>query len=143
MYKFKGFDWTELAECWEIAVDDKVKDTRILDENGKPDKKLMDLFARPERIDIKYRVNGTNMIFTTEDHEEVLAEKLKRHIASHMHNEEDMVEIAADMRRFLRALYEEAEKTDYSYPVYKGMLEIESDVTLGQWVIHSLNKLWT
>lgn len=31
-YKFKGWDWTELAECWNLGVDTEKDDEKIIKE---------------------------------------------------------------------------------------------------------------
>lgn len=141
-YKFKGYDWTELAECWGITVMDQMMNVIGLEDED--DEEIRDLFMTPESIDIRYHINGTPMIFTTEDEEEVLAEKVKMHIKEELFHKENQ-SVRDDVNSFLEALIQESEDgagADYNYPVYKGMLEVENNHTFGKWIIHNLELLW-
>lgn len=85
------------------------------------------------------------MVFTTSDSEEVVAEKLKVYIFEHMLSEEteQQIQMRKDMNSFLEALIKESEELDYSTPVYRGILSIESNHTFAQWFCHNLEKMWT
>lgn len=141
-FKFNGYSWTELAECWNIAVEPQPMNVKnVTDE-------LQELFMVPEKIDIKYRVNNTSMTFTTEDEEEVLAEKLRRHIWNNI----DLTKVEfkdkqmrTDIENFLKALIKESERElgDYNHPVYKGILKIENDYTFAKWITRNLEHLWS
>ncbi|MEM5592869.1 hypothetical protein AAHH67_15880 [Niallia circulans] len=136
-YQFKGFDWTELAECWGIKVEEQ---GLSLDNNLE----LMNDFKVPEKIEITKYINKTKMVFTVDDEEEVLAQKIKNYIWDNL--DEDGFknpQIRTDINNFLKALIEESEETDYSNPVYKGILAVEDDNTFAQWICGTLEKLWS
>lgn len=143
-YKFKGYDWMELAECWGIEVGYTEWTTTFLGGDNEEKKLLSEVFEPfPETIDVTYYVNNTEFTVTTSDSDEVYMEKIKRYISSRMDNQEELEEMTKDIRRFLQALYKESKEVDYNYPVYEGMLNIKDDFTLCQWVLKSLSKLWT
>lgn len=130
-YEFKGYNWEELAECWGIEVGER---PLVKDNNG--DNFLM----VPESVDIYYHINNTRMLITTDNPEEVLAEKIKSYIHEHISGENKVRE---DMNRFLEALIKESEGHDYSAPAYKGILAIKDDETFAQWFVYNLEKMWT
>lgn len=140
---FSGYSWTELAECWNITVKPQPMNVKNV-----TDEELRELFMVPEKIDIKYRVNNTSMTFTTEDEEEVLAEKLRRHIWSNIDltkAEFKDKQMRTDIENFLKALIKESEGEfgDYIHPVYKGILKIENDYTFAKWITRNLEDLWS
>lgn len=122
MYEFKGYDWEELADCWDIDVSE--------DEFA-----IVNIFMNGEKISI-----------TTYDYEEVIAYKIKKHIWNNLDmssgNFKDK-SIRDDLHRFLKALIKESKKLDHNFPVYKGMLKVKGDYTLARWVCDNLEKLWT
>ena len=136
-YEFKGYNWTELAECWGIKAEERplIKGS----ENQE------DWLMVPETIDISYHINNTSMVFTTSDSEEVLAEKLKVYILEHMLSDEteQQIQMRRDMNSFLEALVKETQGLNYSTPAYRGILAIESNHTFAQWFCHNLEKkMW-
>ncbi len=100
----------------------------------------------PERIEITKYINGTKMVFTTKDEEEVLAEKVKRHIFSNINRETGEFkdkQIRIDLNEFLKALIEQSKKYDYTYPIYEGLLAVEDDDTFARWICNNLEGLWS
>lgn len=139
-YKFKGFSWGELAECWGIKVEDQPLNIISNDEEFK------EMMKVPESIDITKYINGMKMVFTVNDEEEVIAEKIKNYIFLNIEagsGEFKDKQIRVDLENFLKALIEESKKIDYSYPVYEGILKVESDHTFAQWICTNLESLWT
>lgn len=142
MYKFKGYDWTELAECWGIKVERKP--LNVFTSDGKKDKDLN--LSVPEKIEVIHHINGTTMKFLVEDEEEVLAEKIKQHIRSNLTFGGDGFKdkkMREDLNNFLTVLIKEEEQWGYNAPVYKGILEVEDDFTFSKWVCDNLERLWT
>lgn len=136
-YRFKGYDWTELAECWEITVEEE-RIRAIGAESAS--------FKFKEEIDVTKFINGMKMVFTVSDEEEVLAEKIKRYIHKSLYISEDSFkdrQIRTDLENFLKALIKESERTDYNAPVYRGILEIESDRVFAKWICNNLESLWS
>ncbi|MDN4608968.1 hypothetical protein [Sporosarcina highlanderae] len=137
-FKFKGYDWSELAECWGLEV----KEQPFFASGT--DGEVVNLGTIPEKIEKEYRINSTTMKVLLTDEEEVQAEKIKQFILSnldaggfkHPH-------IRTDIHDFLKALINESEKLDYSTPVYEGLLKIEDDHTLATWITYNLEMLWT
>lgn len=139
-YKFKGFDWTELAECWGITVEEKP--LNIISD----DQEFKDMMKVPESIEITKRINGMKIVFTVIDEEEVLAEKIKQHIMSNIglgNGEFENKQIRIDIEEFLKALIKESKQTDYNYPVYEGILKVKSDHSFATWICDNLERLWT
>lgn len=139
-YKFKGFSWGELAECWGISVEDQPLNIISDDEEFK------EMMKTPESIDITKNINGMKVVFTVDEEEEVLAEKIKNHILSNLElgsGDFKDKQIRIDLEDFLNALIEESKKIDYSYPVYEGILKVENDHTFAQWICGNLERLWT
>ncbi|MFJ5623393.1 hypothetical protein ACIQD3_11765 [Peribacillus loiseleuriae] len=140
-YKFKGFHWQELSECWGINVG-----YGYLNFIGEDAGEMRELLKRPESIEITKYINDTKMVFTTLDEEEVLAEKVRRHIFSNMNRETGKFEdkqIRMDMNAFLKALIEQSKKYDYTYPIYEGLLAVKDDDTFARWFCNSLEGLWS
>lgn len=147
-FKFKGFSWTELAECWGIKVEEVVLNYPVIDEETGEEVEGEDLVhLQAESIDVVKYVNGMKVVFTIEDEEEVLAEKLKRYISEKLRHPttdpDERKQIREDMNNFLRALIQESETLDYNAPVFEGILAIESDFTFSQWFCNNLESLWT
>lgn len=137
-YKFKGFDWVELAECWGVIVEEKP----ILDDSPK----LKEIFKTKEKIEVTKFINGTKMVFTVDDEEEVLAEKIKQHIYKNLDYDVGRFkdkQMRVDLEDFLKALIKESEKIDYNTPVYKGILAVENDETFAKWICSNLETLWS
>lgn len=140
-YEFKGFEWTELAECWGIKVEDVPTMVNVVGE-----KEPIQIGSLPEKIDIRMCINNTSMIFTTFDDEEVLAEKIKRHIKSNINfskGEFKDKQVRTDLEDFLKALIKESKEIDYNHHVYEGILKVESDETFARWICNNLEELWT
>lgn len=132
-YIFKGYDWTELANCWGIEVKEKplIKDS---------DLKIS------ERIDITKYINGMMITFTVDEYDEVLAEKVKNHIKSNLDLSSGNFKddsMRDDIHNFLKSLIKESRELDYNYPVFEGILKIEDDYTLMRWICDNLHNLWT
>lgn len=140
-YTFLGGSWTELAECWGIEVEEKTNYMHIAGE-AEP----IERGTSPETIVISKTINGMHMTFEVDNYEEVLAEKVKRHIRTNLSygkggfKDKQMRE---DIHQFLNALINESKKLDYNYPMYEAMLKLEHDETLAKWVIDNLETLWT
>lgn len=140
-YKFNGFDWVELADCWGITVQEKPMNVTGLDHEPK----LKEMFKTKEKIEVTKFINGMKMVFTIDDDEEVLAEKIKQHIRSNLDFSKGGFknkQIRIDLENFLKALIKESER-DYNTPVYKGILAVESDETFAFWICNNLETLWT
>lgn len=135
-YVFKGFDWQELAQCWNIQA--KEQPFIVKDTNG-GESSLGDV---PEKIDKYYRINGTSITFTLTEEEEVEAEKIRQHIWNNLDdgNFEDP-QIRIDIHNFLKALIKAS--SGYDTPMFEAMLKLESDHTLAQWVTSNLRSMWT
>ncbi|MFJ7976657.1 hypothetical protein ACIQZI_13290 [Peribacillus sp. NPDC096379] len=140
-YKFKGYNWIELAECWGIEVGYDY--LNVVGENAD---EMKELLKSPESIEITKYINGTKMVFTTNNEEEVLAEKVRRHILSSLDKETGDFkdkQIRIDLNEFLKALIIQSKKVDYAYPIYEGILAVEDDDTLARWICNSLESLWS
>lgn len=131
-YKFKGYDWMELAECWDIDVE--YWDGLLGGKHIKP-------------IDKALIINGRRVVFTIDNEEEIIAQKIKEYIKDtliiHNDDEENRKRVRNDLNNFLIALINESKETDYNYHAYEGILKIEDDYTFAQWIISNLEKLWT
>ena len=139
-YKFNGFSWSELAECWGLEV--KEQPFIVSTTDGE----MVNLGNTPEEIEKVYRINGTTMKVTLTNEEEVRAEKIKQFIWSNIkdgHGEFKNAQIRTDIRNFLKALVIESKKLDDNTPVFEGLLNIENDHTLASWITFNLEKLWT
>lgn len=139
-YKFYGHDWTELAECWGITVEEQPIFMTMINGEKK------EVGKRPETATIWMKINGTQMTFVTEQPEEILIHKLKRHMYDNIdHSVGGFInpQMRRDLDNFLQALYEQSLESDSSYPIYEAMMKIEDDYTLVQWVASSLERLWT
>lgn len=140
-HKFKGYSWCELAECWGIKVG-----YDYLNIVGEDADEMKELLKSPESIEITKYINGTKMVFTTKDEEEVLAEKVKRHIFSNINRETGEFkdkQIRIDLNEFLKALIEQSKKHDHTYPIYQGLLAVEDDDTFARWFCNNLEGLWS
>lgn len=139
-YKFKGWGWIELAYCWGLNADPVTPDYA---------KSWSGDFTVSDRIDVTYIINNMRMVFTIDDEEEVLSEKIKRRIWSNFDMskaEFKNKQMRVDMENFLKALIEESERElggDFNSPVYKGMLEVESDHAFAKWFTRNLEYLWS
>jgi hypothetical protein len=139
-YKFKGWDWTELAECWGITVNKK--DIRYTDANGNEETFTTHF---PETLQVTKYINGKRCTFQIDDEEEVLTEKIKQHMYNNLENGgTDFInkEMRTDIHDFLRALIN-ADEGGGDVPAYRGILEIESDWYLVRWMAHNLETMWT
>lgn len=139
-YTFKGFSWSELAECWGLEVKEQ---PFIVDTN---DGETLNLGNTSEKIEKMYHINGTTMKITLTNEEEVQAEKIKQFIWSNItdgHGEFKNPQIRIDIHNFLKALITESKKLDYNAPAFEGLLNIENDHTLASWITLNLEKLWT
>lgn len=139
-YKFKGYSWAELAECWGISVEDQPLNVISNDEEFK------EMMKTPESIDVEKYINGMKIVFTVNEEEEVLAEKIKNYIYSNLESGSGDFkdkQLRMDLEDFLKALIRESKKIDYSYPVYEGILKVENDHTFSQWICGNLERLWT
>lgn len=139
-YKFMGYDWLELAECWDLKAEPKISDwMRQLYDEGE------EVEGVPEKIDITIDIAGTKICVTTSIVEEVLREKIIRHIKQTMMQygkpEDQVKQMRYDINRFLAALIEE--EYGYSAGVYQAIMEIENDHTFAQWIVKHLGSLWT
>lgn len=134
-YEFKGFAWTELAECWGIEAGER---PLVKDSDGK------DYLMVPEEIDVFYFINDTKMMFTTSDPEEVIAEKIKNYISEHMFGEkaEHQDRVRQEINRFLEALIKESKEHDFNSSAFRGILEIEDNITFSQWFCNNLETMW-
>jgi hypothetical protein len=106
-YKFKGFSWSELAECWGLEV----KDQPFI--VGTTDGEIVNLGNTSEEIEKEYRINGTTMKVTLTNEEEVQAEKIKQFIWSNIkdgHGDFQNPQIRTDIHNFLKALIIESKK---------------------------------
>ena len=138
-YKFKGFGWSELAECWGLEVNEQPFTV------GTTDEEMVNVGNTPEDIEKVYRINGTTMKVTLTDEEEVQAEKIKQFIWSNLNGYGDFKnpQIRTDIHNFLKALVIESNEIDYNAPVYEGLLNIKNDHTLATWITLNLELLWT
>lgn len=140
-YKFKGFDWTELAECWGITAEPQPFMVNVVGES-----EPHELGKVSEKIEVTKFINGIKMVFTIDDEEEVLAEKVKQHIFSNIDFSGDGFkdkQMRKDLESFLNELIKEEEEHGYNAPVYKGILQVESDETFAKWICYNLESLWT
>jgi hypothetical protein len=138
-FVFKGFDWSELAECWGISVEEQPL-TALVEGTDE----IFELGKVPEKIDKTIFVNGNSVIFTLIDDDEVLAEKIKQYLwlnVDSTHGTFKDTQIRTDIHNFLKALIEGDD--GYDTPVWKGLLLIKSDHTLTQWITTNLEKMWT
>lgn len=138
-YKFKGFGWSELAECWELEV----KEQPFV--AGTTDEEMGNLGNVSEKIEKVYCINGTTVKVTLTDEEEVQVEKIKQFIWSNLNHKGDFnnPQIRTDIHNFLKALVIESKEIDYNTPVYEGLLKIKDDHTLAAWITYNLDRLWT
>lgn len=138
-YVFKGFSWSELGECWGITVEEQPLTAKVMGED-----KPFELGTVPEKIDKAIHINGSRIVFTLVDEEEVLAEKIKQHLWANIDltkgNFKDS-QMRTDIHNFLKALIEE--EHGFDTPIWEALLKIESDHTLTQWITSSFEKLWT
>lgn len=135
-YIFKGYDFTELAACWNIEVKPA---TPNFAKNWDVDWTVL------ETIDVTHMINGNRVVFTIEDEEEVLAEKIKNYIREHLLNKNNQ-DVRDDINRFLEALSKESEDgsvPDSNYPVYRGLLSVECNFTFASWIVNNLETLWS
>lgn len=137
-YKFKGFDWTELAECWGLKAEkSESKWLRMFSDED-------DVPFKPVKVD--YFINKRKVTFEVDEEDEILAEKIKSHIRDNLDlitakfKDESMRD---DIHRFLKALINESKQIDYNYPIYEAMLELNDDWTICKWVTNNLEMLWT
>lgn len=138
-YKFKGYDWLELAECWGIETKPRIPDWlyQLHDEDE-------EIEGFPEEAEIKFKVGGSTIRVSTNIEEEVLTEKIIKHITRTLARNVDndaSKQMRADINRFLDALIEE--EFGYSVGMYQALKEIECNHTLAQWIIRHLESLWT
>lgn len=142
VYEFKGFSWGELAECWGITVEEQPMNVIGIDDEPE----LKEIFKTKEEIEVTKYINGMKMVYTVDDEEEVLAEKIKNHIQSNLDSSgkgfKDK-QMRKDLDSFLHALINEEEKLGYNAPVFKGLLEVEDDKSFAKWICHNLERLWT
>lgn len=141
-YKFKGYDWEELAKCWGIKVKKRPLNVKAHSE----DSEFANMFKVKETIEIEKEINGMKVVFTVDDKKEVLAEKIKRHIWDSLDWETGSFKdenVRKDMDNFLKALIKESEMYDYNTPIIKGLLNIKHDETFAVWFCRNLEKLWS
>lgn len=138
-YKFKGFSWSELAECWGLEV----KEQPFVASTTEGE--MINVGNIPEKIEKVCRINGTTMKVTLTAEEEVQAEKIKQFIWSNLYGHGDFKnpQIRTDIHNFLKALVIESKEIDYSTPVYEGLLKIKNDHALATWITFNLEMLWT
>ncbi len=137
-YKFKGFSWAELAECWGLEL--KEQPFTVSTTDGE----MVNLGNNQEEIEKVYRINGTTMKVTLTDEEEVQAEKIKQFIWSNLNEYGEFInsQIRTDIHNYLKALIIESKEIDYNTPVYEGLLKIENDHALTTWITSNLEMLW-
>ncbi|MDW0115877.1 hypothetical protein QTL97_02835 [Sporosarcina thermotolerans] len=137
-YKFKGYGWSELAECWGLEIKEQPFTASTSDGE------MVNLGTIPEKIEKVYQINGTTMKVSLTDVEEVQAEKIKQFIWSNLGNGGfKHPQIRTDILDFLKALIIESKELDYNTPVYEGLLKIDDDHTLATWITFNLEMLWT
>jgi hypothetical protein len=68
---------------------------------------------------------------------------LRKFIESGSDDKERLAELAQDVRLFLEALEQEAEKIDYSAPIWHGLRQVEDDYTLLNFTHALLPYMWT
>lgn len=142
VYKFKGFSWAELAECWRITVEEEPMNVIGLDDEPE----LKEMFKTKEKVEVTKFINGMKMVFTVDDDQEVLAEKIKKHIFSNLDAGGEGFkdkQMRNDLESFLHALIKEEEKISYNAPVFKGILKVENDASFAKWICNNLEELWT
>lgn len=76
--QFKGFSWSELAECWGLEVKEQPFIADITDG------KMVILGNTPEEIEKVYHINGTTMKVTLTNEEKAQPEKIKQFIWSNI-----------------------------------------------------------
>ncbi|MEK4025286.1 hypothetical protein [Sporosarcina sp. FSL W7-1283] len=139
-YKFKGHDWSELAQKWGVEV--IAKPPKWAKQLNNED----DSWNLPEEIEVTHLINGMRVKFNIDDEEEVLAEKVKQYIRFNIDYSKAEFkdrQMRADMNNFLKALIEQSKELDYNYPVYEGILSVECDYTFANWFCENLERMWT
>jgi hypothetical protein len=149
MNPFKGYDWHELIEYWDIKVESKYE---YPEWTGKQDVYMSD-FIDPEtrRVDLDayfdahgegYReyLKELGRIEQLKEQEEVDA--IKEYLNASIRNKTEK-KVAEELRQFISALANESKKIDYFYPVWEALLKVEDDYTLFQLVAHLLPLMWT
>lgn len=141
-FKFKGWDWGELADCWGITVNTGEESPKFID-NGDGTSTLD--WEPHERIEKTIWVGDQKVTFTTEDEEVILETKIIQHMSDNLGNDGEFIDpqMRTDIHNFLEALIEQSKNWDYHYPVYEGILKIESDSTLVSWMRIGLTSMWT
>lgn len=140
-YKFKGYDWEELADCWGLEVHQGSETPFIKRDDG--------FFTHTpdfhEQLEKEVWVGSQLIKVTTEDDEEILLHKIREYISEHMNHGEAALDprVKKDMVDFLTALVEQSKQTDYSYPVFEGILRLDSDFTFVSWFSLALPNMWT
>ena len=122
-YKFDGYDWEELAECWGITV-----------EEG-------------ETIDAEFLIGEQTIKVKLHDEEAVLGEKTKRYIMSNIDYSEEPrfkdEQIRKDLVAYLNTLAVEQRKFGTGAEIIQAIADETSDWALGKWVTENLYRLWS
>lgn len=117
-YPFKGWDWRELCEAWDIYVPDDFYEPDPKNEWG----------FHPtcsERDPIKWFIKGAIK-------NEMFGGKKSR----------PLMKCAKDVRIFLRLLGDEEQSNTFSTPMWRGMAEITDDYTLMCHTIDNIGAMW-
>ncbi|WP_341323492.1 hypothetical protein NSQ62_08440 [Solibacillus sp. FSL H8-0523] len=137
-YHFTGDSFHELVECFGLEQKHLIYGERY----GSGIDDSYDLNFRPlitEEVEKVIKINGNKITFILTDREEIELEKLRQFLGQNCENPS----VIEKVRLFLEALAEKSEKTDFNYPVFNGILEIENDEEFIYWVIRNLSCMWT
>lgn len=147
-YKFKGYDYSELAECWGLEAKVEIPDwLKKINSNDDEDENenMNSLMGIEETVELTFNIGYQTIKVSTDDSEQVEREKIRQHIAKYLlrgnGTPEEIVKVRSEANAFLLALVEG--EYGYSAGVYKAISEIESNHTFAQWMIQHMEGMWT
>ena len=134
-YQFKGCSYQELIECFELGQKQNIYKFNSLEET------FSKIFnpTYEEVVEKVMYVNGNKLTFTLTDREEVELEKLRQFLFKNRNDSK----VVDKVLLFIIKLAEQSEDTDYNYPAFNGILEIDDSDVFMTWVIHNLELMWT
>lgn len=122
-YKFDGYDWEELAQCWGITV-----------EEG-------------ETIDVEFFIGEEIIKATFRDAEAILGEKTKRYIMDNIDYSGEPKfkdqQMRKDLVAYLNKLAEEQRKFGTGAEIIQAIADEKHDWALAKWVTENIYRLWS
>lgn len=149
MNPFKGYDWTELIEYWNVQIpQDEFPDfdgdepdwDNLTNYPVKGGYSYSDWYDNEASEEYKEYMKGYAQY---EKDVEYISQQAIRNYMHSSYEKEWKQKIASDLRLFITALRDQSDKIDFQTPVWNALLEIKDDYTLLSFVELLIPAMWT